>query len=521
MRRAAADSDHEPRRFRCLGIALFVLALVGCAPRSTASPGPRHAVSDELRCDESRSSFTVPSSVDARSCVPREEVETLVRRGELQAISIAAPRPAEPNPTALYLRVEIAQGQNGYQTHFDAMRRLGFPSYGSSPTRGYVTVERVYKDETLPAAMMLCEPPDASCGSGDVRTAWCTDMELEQGLRALRIVVPGVPPIELRPPEHPPEIEAYFADSPDGRLLVRVRADAGPFATATLWIDHLQNSSRYRVPIARKDELDCFHDLRGPSHFKQPLSVYVFTPLSWQALGPAEVPLPQTLHDRARFGPVKTIDFDHLLMAHLMWLDTRVRDPVKFKRGDWESMRASRGACPERPTTPARAVLDGVDLAELNLRNRQLKRASLRDAGFADADLDESDLCGADLSDADMRRAHALTITLQDATLDRVDARRSDLWGNMDRSKWRSADLREANLGGLLAGADFASADLRGARVYGDLTGASFQGARLEGVRFAGADLHNAVGLTQPMLEAACAEAGTRLPDGLRLEACD
>jgi uncharacterized protein YjbI with pentapeptide repeats len=380
----------------------------------------------------------------------------------------------------------------------------------------------VYEGKTLPDAMLRCEPAPANRRRrDDVRGAWCTDMELEPRLQALRIVTDGAPPVELRRPERPPEIEAYFADSPDGRLLVQVRADAGPFATATLRIGHLQASPLYRVPIARKDEPDCFYDLRGTSHFEHPVSASVITPFSWQALGPAEVPLPEARNDRARFGPVQKIDFDLLLTAHLAWLGTRAAEPMKFERGDWQNMRASRSACPERPTTPARAVLDDVDLVGLDLRNRQLKRASLRDAGLADAYLNKSDFCGADLSDADLRRAHALTIRLQDATLDRVDARRSDLWGNMEGSKWRGADMREANLGGLLVGADFASADLRGARVYGDLSRASFQEARLEGVRFAGADLSSSVGLTQPELDAACAEAGTRLPAGLHIDSCD
>jgi uncharacterized protein YjbI with pentapeptide repeats len=304
-------------------------------------------------------------------------------------------------------------------------------------------------------------------------------------------------------------------------LLVQVRADAGPFATATLLLDHLQSSPVYHVPIARDDELDCFQDLRGQSHFKQPVSGYVMTPFSRQKLGPLEVPLPEAHNDHARFGPVSKMDFDLLRAAHLVWLDTRLAEPMRFERGDWQSMRASRRPCPERPSTPARAVLDGVDLVGLDLRSLELKRASLRDAGLADADLNKSDFCGADLSESDMRHAHALTIRLQDASLDRVDARGSDLWGNLARSTWRGADMREANLGGLLLGADFGNADLRGARMYGDFSEANFQGARLEGVRFAGADLYHAVGLTQSELDAACAEPGTRVPTRLRIEACD
>lgn len=523
---------------RCLVLAWSLLVVIGCAPRSAAAPEPKHPTSSfaarlpaekrpgALRCDKSCAgcTFKKPAYVDARRCVPRAAVEALVQRGELHAISSQALTPAQrdkANPSSLYLRVEIAEGDAGYQMHFDAVGRGGSPGYSGEPMWGPVTVERVYEDQVQPDAMMLCEASAGRCREErDPTGAWCTDMELEPGLQALRIVAPGTPTVVLRRPEKAPEIEAYFADSPDGRLLVRVRSDDMPFATAAISISRLRDWILHRVPIARSGEPDCFHDLRGTSHFTRPIAASVIMPFSWQRLDPAELPLPEARTHRERFGPVTQSDFNLLLRAHSTWFGNRHTRPW-FQPGAWQAMREFRGECPERPATPARAVLDAVDLGGLALERVQLQRASLRAAGLADADLDGSDFCGADLSEADLRRAHALTIALQAATLDRADARDSDLWGAMDGSTWRGADLRGANLGGSLANVDFSDADLRGARVYGDLSRTSFHRAQLQGARFIGADLRTSLGLTQLQLGSACADAATQLPPGLRIGACD
>ncbi|WP_247701798.1 pentapeptide repeat-containing protein [Streptomyces sp. F63] len=75
-------------------------------------------------------------------------------------------------------------------------------------------------------------------------------------------------------------------------------------------------------------------------------------------------------------------------------------------------------------------------------------------------------------------------------------------------ARLRNADLRGASLrGALLIAADLRGADLRSA----DVIGADFRDADLRG-----ADLTGAVFLTQPQLDAARGDAGTRLPPALR-----
>lgn len=81
----------------------------------------------------------------------------------------------------------------------------------------------------------------------------------------------------------------------------------------------------------------------------------------------------------------------------------------------------------------------------------------------------------------------------------------------------RGADL----MGARLAGADLRGVNLRGAYlIAADLTGADLRladliGADLRDARLAGADLTGSIFLTQPQLNAAKGDAGTRLPPGL------
>jgi uncharacterized protein YjbI with pentapeptide repeats len=84
-----------------------------------------------------------------------------------------------------------------------------------------------------------------------------------------------------------------------------------------------------------------------------------------------------------------------------------------------------------------------------------------------------------------------------------VDRPGADLIG----ADLRRADLRAANLRrAYLVGADLRAADLRRA----DLLGADLRGANL-----GGADLRDGIFLTQPQLEAARGDAGTRVPASL------
>jgi uncharacterized protein YjbI with pentapeptide repeats len=83
------------------------------------------------------------------------------------------------------------------------------------------------------------------------------------------------------------------------------------------------------------------------------------------------------------------------------------------------------------------------------------------------------------------------------------DRRGADLMG----ARLRGADLRGASLrGAYLIAADLTGADLR----LADLIGADLRDANL-----AGADLTGSIFLTQPQLNAARGDTGTRLPSGL------
>lgn len=85
----------------------------------------------------------------------------------------------------------------------------------------------------------------------------------------------------------------------------------------------------------------------------------------------------------------------------------------------------------------------------------------------------------------------------------RPDHRGADLVGR----RMRGADLRGADLrGAWLIGADLRGADLR----LADLIGADLRGADLRG-----ADLSSALFLTQPQVNAAKGDEGTRLPAGV------
>jgi uncharacterized protein YjbI with pentapeptide repeats len=92
----------------------------------------------------------------------------------------------------------------------------------------------------------------------------------------------------------------------------------------------------------------------------------------------------------------------------------------------------------------------------------------------------------------------------------------------MNGTNFSGADLRDVNAyGGLFTSANFSGADLTNASFVGAyLQGANFRGANLAGANFAGAEMNRATGLTQAQLNAACGDAATQLPRGLRLPAC-
>ena len=101
--------------------------------------------------------------------------------------------------------------------------------------------------------------------------------------------------------------------------------------------------------------------------------------------------------------------------------------------------------------------------------------------------------------------------------------RQADLsLSTMNGANFSGADLRDVEAyGGGFSSASFAGADLTNASFVGAyLEGANFSGAKLSGANFSGAQLARARGLSQGQLNAACGDAATDLPAGLRVPAC-
>lgn len=89
---------------------------------------------------------------------------------------------------------------------------------------------------------------------------------------------------------------------------------------------------------------------------------------------------------------------------------------------------------------------------------------------------------------------------------------------DFDRARLVLACMSKANF----VNATFRGADLSGANLANsNLDGADFSGAVLNITSLKGANLARAKGLTQAQLDAACGDAQTRLPPGLRVRACN
>lgn len=119
------------------------------------------------------------------------------------------------------------------------------------------------------------------------------------------------------------------------------------------------------------------------------------------------------------------------------------------------------------------------------------------------ADLSYRNLPGVDLTGSRLRQADLSLAT-------------------MNRARFTRTDLSVANLfGGRFTGASFAGANLERATLVGAYFGsADFSGANLTGANISGAEMERARGLTQSQLNAACGDASTRLPAGLRVPPC-
>lgn len=118
-------------------------------------------------------------------------------------------------------------------------------------------------------------------------------------------------------------------------------------------------------------------------------------------------------------------------------------------------------------------------------------------------DLSYQDLPGRDFSGARLRQADLSLSTF-------------------DKTKFAGANMSVVNAFGLRAeNADFSKVDFTGATIVGGWFGGSdFTGARFDNVNLSGSDFTTAKGLTQTQLDTACGDAETRLPKGLKVQAC-
>lgn len=129
--------------------------------------------------------------------------------------------------------------------------------------------------------------------------------------------------------------------------------------------------------------------------------------------------------------------------------------------------------------------------------------ASCTGCNLFQADLAYLDLPNVNLSGSRLRQADLSLVTMNGANLS-------------------GTDLSVANLfGGRFTGVSFVNANLRDANLVGAyFGGANLSGADLAGAVLSGAEMAAARGLTQTQLNAACGDASTELPAGLRIPAC-
>jgi uncharacterized protein YjbI with pentapeptide repeats len=143
-----------------------------------------------------------------------------------------------------------------------------------------------------------------------------------------------------------------------------------------------------------------------------------------------------------------------------------------------------------------RANLIGADLRRADLSGTDLRTANLRGTNLSGAKLGYANLSGADLSYANLSYANLLNANLNGAYLSVVNLRDAILNGaNLTRAYLTRANLSNAHL------------------LNANLNGANLSGANL---RDRGADLGGARVLTQTQLDAACGDADTKLPEGLK-----
>jgi uncharacterized protein YjbI with pentapeptide repeats len=130
---------------------------------------------------------------------------------------------------------------------------------------------------------------------------------------------------------------------------------------------------------------------------------------------------------------------------------------------------------------------------------------------------------GASCPGCNLFQADLANVELKGRSFARARLRQADMTAaTFSHVNFAGADLRDVNAYGALFGdADFAGANLANASFVGAyVEGANFRGAHLAGVNFSGAEMSRATGLTQGQLDAACGDAATVPPRGLRLHPC-
>jgi len=133
----------------------------------------------------------------------------------------------------------------------------------------------------------------------------------------------------------------------------------------------------------------------------------------------------------------------------------------------------------------------------------KLERLNSGRPDFSDAQLGNVDFIGIDLSDVNFIGAN--------------------LGGaNLTRANLHGANISNANLSNTnLHGANINDANLHGANLTGaNLIGADLSGTDLIDAELSGADLSDVRNVIQDMLDRACGNEGTKLPDGLSIVPC-
>jgi uncharacterized protein YjbI with pentapeptide repeats len=144
------------------------------------------------------------------------------------------------------------------------------------------------------------------------------------------------------------------------------------------------------------------------------------------------------------------------------------------------------------------AAQDPVQIAAVQKGRMDCAKCNLFQADFSYTDLHGRNFAGARL------RQSELSLT------------------EFDNANLAGANLSIANaFGARFAQANLTGADMKvGVFVGAYFGGANLKGADLAGANFSGAELETARGLTQAQLNAACGDAATSLPAGLKIPAC-